>query len=204
MISWEKEFVDQQNTLPHLVPISFLYQYFQTMVPCNSMLTGFILKEAWKLWTALPIHRKGRPFPPSNPIPPPCTQVTCSAPGDTAWDWHETPGHPGNYRLLSTIHQWNCVPNLSQSHVQKIHSTPWLEARTRRAPLQRPSSPATTPLELTHTDFTVPINPPSSQESKYMQVLFDNHRTASSIYFLSNKSQVLVSIKWYKSFEENE
>lgn len=143
-------------------------------------------------------------YPLQSPVPPPNAQIALHLQGQTAKDWHKKLGHPGKDKLIICATSGEGVPKFSREDINNIICTTSIEAGAKRAPLCQTTMVAERPLELTHTDLTGPINPPSLQGSEYIQVLVDDTSRASTVNFLSKNTQFFGSIRSCKARAENE
>lgn len=149
----------------NLISLSVLSDHALVSLITDKSFTSLTVRDARNHAMLYKSTVKDGIYPILNAIYPSRTQAKYPARGDTAKDWHEQLFHPGKDRLLTTIHQSSSASNLLQSDVQNIHCTTCLEAGSKPAPLERSSSLATVPLDLTHTDLIGPINPPLLQRS---------------------------------------
>eukprot|EP00178_Gracilaria_changii_P007659 TRINITY_DN2408_c0_g1_i1.p1 TRINITY_DN2408_c0_g1~~TRINITY_DN2408_c0_g1_i1.p1 ORF type:complete len:739 (-),score=46.72 TRINITY_DN2408_c0_g1_i1:861-3077(-) len=188
----------------NLVSLSVLSNHVNIQFETRKDFTGFTLKDPTSNEVLYKTSARDGLYPLPNSVPPLRAQNVLPSPGQTAKDWHDKLGHPGKERLLSCPDLCEGLPQLSPTEVSNIYCTPCIEAGSRRAPLQQSTSTASKPLELTHTDLTGPINPPSLQGSRYIQVLLDDNTRVCSVYFLDRKSQFFHSVRWYKARVENE
>lgn len=118
--------------------------------------------------------------------------------------WHCRLGHL-SHRGLKTLQLKNMVHGLPKLSDSDIVCTDCLVGKQHRDPVQKRSTwRASQKLELIHADVCGPITPTSNSHKRYLLCFIDDFSRKAWSYFLTEKSEVFTSFKYFKASVEKE
>lgn len=98
----------------------------------------------------------------------------------------------------------NAVPSIKKLALFNLRFATCLVSKTKHPLIEHPQLRLTRPLELTHTDMSRKIGVPSLIGAHYFLVFVDNCTRMSSVYCISEKSQILQCLSAYKTLAEKQ
>lgn len=118
--------------------------------------------------------------------------------------WHSILGHIGVERLYRTSSLVDGVPQFTRQEISDHQCVHCLEAKAKRAPVPSTKRDVSQALDLTHTDISGKVSPPSHGGANYLVVFLDDCTGMSAVYFLRQKSEFNASLQAYKALVENQ